>query len=461
MTFLVTTPIFYVNAKPHLGHAYSMVLADAIARWTRSDLSTGTDEHGIKVWKAAQAASMDTGQWCKETSNRFKQLADGLNIHYCRFIRTTDEDHIDKVQWLWNRLVDRGAIHKGQHSGWYSVTEERFLTDREATVADRKNLQFISEENYKFKLHSFTDKVSQWLSEKKPIIPESRVNDVLPFLQKTIEEETELSVSRQRDAMQWGIPVPGDDRQVIYVWLDALVNYLTVNKECNRKFIHIMGMDILKFHALYWPAFLIAAGLEDLLPEQLVVHGHWLMEGQKMSKSIGNVVDPMQLIADGSPDMLRWFLLRNTNLRSDQDFDHDLMIKQYNQDLVNIGNLWSRVNGSKLRFDKNNHEYYGSLVDDVSGIINRTKQQYDKYDFQSGILGILEALGLCNRFVSDSKPWTMSDASLVRNTIRSCLTKITPLLSPIVPKTANHLAASLLSYQGPLIPRHQNDKVLL
>lgn len=341
-----TTPIFYVNAAPHIGHLHSIVLADVFSRWadwrnkgwseppvdfetaerTKAVLATGTDEHGIKIQKSADLKGTSPEMLCDRFSKEFKDLADAAGAQYTRFIRTTDKDHIEAVNELWNQLEKRGYIYKGTHEGWYAESDETFYSASQVVpVQEGQKLmksketgslvEWSSEDNYKFKLSEFQQPLLDWL-EANPdaILPHSRRDKLIAELKLGLED---LSVSRPRTRLHWGIPVPSDKDHTIYVWLDALTNYLTVagypwkgddTKGCWPSDVQVIGKDIIRFHTIYFPAMLMALDLP--LPKHFITHGHWTMNNQKMSKSGQNVVDPFKTMETFGRDELRWFLCR-------------------------------------------------------------------------------------------------------------------------------------------------------
>uniref|UniRef100_A0A0B6ZGL7 Methionine--tRNA ligase, mitochondrial n=1 Tax=Arion vulgaris TaxID=1028688 RepID=A0A0B6ZGL7_9EUPU len=332
--YFVTTPIFYVNAAPHIGHLYSCLLADASTRWRSvkgetTFFATGTDENGLKIQQAAAFANLDPQIFCDTISHKFQSTFDTAGIQYARFIRTTDPAHRDAVHHFWAKLVDRGHIYQGSYRGWYSVSDEAFLSQddiEDKTLPDgsmikvskdsKHPVSWTEEKNYMFRLSNFQQDLLYWLNSA-PIHPIQYEQ----IVRHDIQNLQDLSVTRDRNRLSWGIPVPGDDSQTIYVWLDALVNYLTVTNFPNTGWgpwppdHQIIGKDILRFHAVYWPAFLIAAGLEP--PKKLIVHSHWMVENVKMSKSLGNVVDPVEKMSVFGVDGFRYFLLNEGSLDSD------------------------------------------------------------------------------------------------------------------------------------------------
>lgn len=474
--FAVTSPIFYVNAPPHIGHAYSMVLADALARWhvikhgpaATSSLFTGTDEHGQKVFHAAREANLSPQQWTDNVSERFRELATRLHIDVRRFIRTTERDHVVAVQEMWRRLVNNGDIYLGEHAGWYCVSEEAFYAPQHVhevvldgmrtmvTKEGGKRVVWVQESNYKFRLSTYRAKVIGWL-RGGAVEPAERANDLVEYLEGG-DEFADLSVSRRAAACKWGIPVPEDrleEPQMIYVWLDALTNYLTVMGFPGRETtpdVHVLGKDILKFHAVYWPAFLMAAGLP--LPKRLVVHGHWTIEGRKMSKSLGNSIDPLLFVNEYGPDTLRYFLLRSSRLDADADFSRDALAKVCNNDLANqLGNLIARV--FNPRFLAPSFAHSGPLGapsetirTKVDALMTHASRGFDAYQLHVGIERSLAILQEGNRRVSEVEPWRLvarsEDASL--SELRQLLFDVghvvqmfSILMQPVMPTTSKSL----------------------
>ena len=354
-----TTPIYYVNDKPHIGHAYTSISVDVLKRFYKlrgygSYFLTGTDEHGQKVEKAALDKGVDPKKFTDQVSENFRALSDILNLDNDDFIRTTEDRHIKSVQNLWNRLLENDEIYLSKYSGWYSVRDEAFVAENEITEKDGKKfnsfgseLTWVEEESYFFRLSKWQDRLLE-LYDSIPnfVHPKSRLNEVKSFVSGGLKD---LSISRT--TFKWGIDVPNDDKHIMYVWLDALTNYISAlgfPDQENEKYknfwpgIHVVGKDILRFHAVYWPAFLMAAGLKP--PKQIVAHGWWTNEGEKISKSLGNVIDPIELIRVYGLDQVRYFLMREVPFGNDGDFSKDAMINRINGDLSNnFGNLMQRV----------------------------------------------------------------------------------------------------------------------
>ena len=354
-----TTPIYYVNDKPHIGHAYTSISVDVLKRFYKlrgygSYFLTGTDEHGQKVEKAALDKGVDPKKFTDQVSENFRALSYILKLDNDDFIRTTEDRHIKSVQNLWNRLLENDEIYLSKYSGWYSVRDEAFVAENEITEKDGKKfnsfgseLTWVEEESYFFRLSKWQDRLLE-LYDSIPnfVHPKSRLNEVKSFVSGGLKD---LSISRT--TFKWGIDVPNDDKHIMYVWLDALTNYISAlgfPDQENEKYkdfwpgIHVVGKDILRFHAVYWPAFLMAAGLEP--PKQIVAHGWWTNEGEKISKSLGNVIDPIELINVYGLDQIRYFLMREVPFGNDGDFSKDAMINRINGDLSNnFGNLMQRV----------------------------------------------------------------------------------------------------------------------
>jgi methionyl-tRNA synthetase len=360
--FYITTPIYYVNGKPHIGHAYTTIACDVIARFMRLDgrrvhFLTGTDEHGQKVEKTAAAAGVSPLEFCDEIADTFRGLTRALDISNDDFIRTTEPRHIRACQDLWRRLADRGEIYLGAYSGWYAVRDEAFYTEGDLSAPDASGIrlaptgapvEWVEEPSYFFRLSAWGDRLLEFYAANPDFIrPESRRNEVISFVKSGLRD---LSVSRT--SFSWGVPVPGDPRHIMYVWLDALTNYITAlgypdtETDLYRSFwpadVHMMGKDIVRFHAVYWPAFLMAAGLEP--PKTVFAHGWWTADEEKMSKSLGNAIDPLELIEQYGLDPVRHFLMREIPFGQDGDFSHRALVARINADLANnLGNLVQRT----------------------------------------------------------------------------------------------------------------------
>ncbi|XP_033488611.2 methionine--tRNA ligase, mitochondrial [Epinephelus lanceolatus] len=487
-SYYITTPIFYVNASPHLGHLYSAVIADCLHRYKllqgfNSKFATGTDEHGLKIQQAAEAAGKDPLTFCTDVSEKFKHLFGSCNISYTDYIRTTEQRHRHAVEHFWSVLRNKGLIYKGSYEGWYSTQDESFLTASQVADAldsqgteikvsqeSGHKVEWMKEENYMFRLSAFRPQLLDWLRENpRAVQPEHFYQSVLHWLQ---EDLPDLSVSRQRSRLQWGIPVPGDNEQTIYVWLDALVNYLTVagypdkHDQWWNVAHHIVGKDILKFHAIYWPAFLLGAGLP--LPQTIHVHSHWTVGGKKMSKSLGNVVDPLERSQMFTTDGMRYFLLRQGVPDSDCDYTDNKVIKLLNAELADsLGGLLNRCTAPALNpaqvyplfcpqsFGREQggravvEDYH--MLDAVKNLPTVVEQHYESMHVYKALEAISASVRLTNGFVQRHAPWKLdrSDSKDQRwlDTIihvsLECLRIYGTLLQPIVPEISNKLLSRL------------------
>lgn len=488
-TIYTTTPIFYVNAKPHLGHFYSMTLADVRNRWCKLNkkdtfFTTGTDEHGLKVQNAAQAANVDPKLFCDNLAAKFKELAVVGNIKYNRFIRTTDPDHYAAVNHFWNVVNKNNFIYKGRHSGWYSVSDETFYaeTDIEESTDEKtgekimisketsSTVLYQSEDNYFFRLSAFQKQLLQYLKENPDFIQPRKYYD---FIVNELEtrELTDLSISRLSSRLQWGIPVPNDDSQRIYVWFDALINYLTSEgyptaAEMPRP-THLIGKDIIKFHCIYWPAFLLAAGLQ--MPKQVFVHGHWLMGGRKMSKSRGNVADPIEIADRYDADSLRLFMMRYSVLDTDGDYNEERLNTLRSEFIDKFCNLMMRSLSKNFKIERAlerlQHESLESLcskldepqfqksLESIRKDINCLKIDIDdditNFNMHKALSKIFSTAPMINGLFDSYEPWTLkvksSDAEndkesktlkqdLIIFTALDSLRVILILLEPFIPQ---------------------------
>ncbi|KAH9210318.1 tRNA synthetases class I (M)-domain-containing protein [Leptodontidium sp. 2 PMI_412] len=372
--YYITTPIFYVNAAPHVGHLYTMVLTDILKRWQvlrgkKAILCTGTDEHGMKIEQAAERAHTPPKEFCDLTSETFKSLAKRAGIANEHFVRTTDPDHKEAVQYFWQMLKEREYIYESKHEGWYCVSDETFYP--ESTIEKRldpftgrtfmasqetgKEVEWTSEKNYHFRLSAFKDRLLDFYKTNPNfVVPASRMSDVVKSVSDGL---VDLSVSRPVERLTWGIPVPDDESQTIYVWLDALVNYITKagypwapGKENALGWpadVQVVGKDIVRFHCIYWPAFLLALDLEP--PKQVLTHAHWTLNHQKMAKSTGNVVNPFFAIDRFGVDAIRYYLAHDGGITNDSDYGNDFIVERYKKGLQGgLGNLVSRITRPKI-----------------------------------------------------------------------------------------------------------------
>ena len=462
--FYITTPIYYPSAKPHMGHAYSSIIADFFARFKRIQgynvfYLTGTDEHGQKIERAAKKNNKDPLAFCDEISKTFKDLTETLNLSNDDFIRTTEERHKRSDINIWKILEKKVEIYLSKYSGWYSVSDEAFYTDDELENIDGvkkskisgSSVEWVEEESYFFKLSKWQEKLLKFYQENKNfILPESRKNEVISFVKGGLKD---LSVSRK--SFKWGIPVPSNQEHVMYVWLDALTNYLSAlnypNEDDNlyKNFwpadLHIIGKDILRFHAVYWPAFLLAAGINP--PKKVYGHG-WILSGdQKMSKSKGNILDPLEIIDIYGLDPLRYYLIKEVSFGNDGNISREKLENCINSDLANnYGNLCQRVLsfceknlqlkiGATINFNDDDKNELLKFTDNYENVIRHV----DCQDINSYINFIVERLFSANKYFNDQEPWNKKKDVIRLNTIiytsLELIRKITILLYPIIPET--------------------------
>ena len=473
-TYYITTPIYYVNDAPHIGHAYTTLACDVLARFKRLDgydvhFLTGTDEHGQKVEKAAQDAGVDPQAFTDRVSVNFRELAEDMGFSNDDFIRTTEERHKRSVQAIWKALADNGHIYLGSYAGWYAVRDEAFYTETELTkqpdgtriAPSGAPVEWVEGPSYFFDLSAWQDRLLEFY-EKNPdfILPESRRNEVVSFVKSGLKD---LSVSRT--TFKWGIPVPGDDDHIMYVWLDALTNYITAvghpdtQSDMYRRYwpadLHMVGKDILRFHAVYWPAFLMGAGLEP--PKRVFAHGWWTNEGKKISKSLGNVIKPHALIEQYGLDPVRYFLLREVPFGNDGDFSHRAMVGRLNGDLANdLGNLCQRV----LSMIAKN---CGGAVPDPAGkadaaddallgqavaTLDRVRRELDVQAFHNALTAIWEVVGEANRYVDSQAPWALRKTDPERmQAVLYCLAetirRVAIMVQPFMPDAASAILDQL------------------
>ena len=462
--FYITTPIYYPSAKPHMGHAYSSIIADVFARFKRIDgfdvhFVTGTDEHGLKIQKSAEKAGMDPIEFCDKISLTFKNLSKILNLSNTDFIRTTEERHKNSVQHLWSTLEKNGDIYLSKYSGWYSISDEAFYNEDEITNQDEKKIsvssgstvEWVEEESYFFRLSKWQDKLLDYY-EKNPnfILPNSRKNEVISFVKSGLKD---LSVSRK--SFSWGIKVPNNKDHVIYVWLDALTNYISslkypdIENSLFKKFwpasVHLIGKDILRFHAVYWPAFLMSANIA--LPSRVYGHG-WILSGdEKMSKSKGNILDPLEIIEKYGLDPLRYYLVKEVSFGNDGNISKDKLEDCINSDLANnFGNLCQRVTAfnhkncfsiipKKINFNDEDLK----ILDNFSNNIENLRENIDNQNLNFYINFIIEALFEANKYFNDQEPWKKKNnierLETIIYTSLEIIRKICILLFPIIPES--------------------------
>ncbi|MDA0305564.1 MAG: methionine--tRNA ligase [Proteobacteria bacterium] len=430
--YYLTTPIYYVNDVPHIGHAYTTLACDVLARFKRLDgfdvkFLTGTDEHGQKVAKSAEAAGVDPQTFTDRVSQNFRDLADLMNFSHDDFIRTTEPRHKKSVQDIWTRLIERDEIYLGSYAGWYAVRDEAFYTEDELTKnAEGKKIapsgaevEWVEEPSYFFRLSNWGDKLLKFYDEQPDfILPQTRRNEVTSFVSGGLQD---LSVSRT--TFDWGIPVPGDDKHIMYVWLDALTNYITgvgyPETETGEYAhywpadLHMVGKDILRFHAVYWPAFLMAAELAP--PKRVYAHGWWTNEGEKISKSLGNIIDPIDLVNKYGLDQVRYFLLREMPFGNDGDFSHTAIVTRMNSELANdYGNLAQRVLSMINKNCDDKVPEPGSFTSDdakildfIGNLISGVRQDMDRQAFNEVLEAIWVGVRMANAYVDHQAPWKL------------------------------------------------------
>jgi methionyl-tRNA synthetase len=425
--YYLTTPIYYVNASPHIGHAYTTLTADTIKRFRRmmgdeAYLTTGTDEHGQKVEQSAKAAGWTPQEFTNRVSDAFRREWDALGIDYDFFRRTTDPLHAKAVHAIFLRFQSSGAIYKDSYTGKYSVTDEMFVTEEEAADLDPEKVVEVTEENYFFKLSAFEDKLLTLYEEQPDFIePESRRNEVLAFVREGLKD-----VSISRSTLKWGIPLPNDPEHVFYVWFDALITYMSAigyGEEGERRKVwerlwpadvHLVGKEILRFHAVYWPAFLMAAGLP--LPKKIYAHGWLVFQGGKMSKSRGNIVRALPIHKVVGVEGLRYYLLREIVFGQDGNFSWEALVGRYNSDLANgIGNLLSRTvtmihkyRGGKVPAPPHSHD--GGLPAKARETIPAVIAHYERFEFSKALEAVWGLLGAVDKYIVEMKPWLLAKA---------------------------------------------------
>ncbi|MAD51048.1 MAG: methionine--tRNA ligase [Candidatus Marinimicrobia bacterium] len=454
--FYITTPIYYVNDKPHIGHAYTTILADVLSRYHRAEgedvfFLTGLDEHGQKVQQAAEERGIDPKDHCDEMAPRFLELWEKLHISNDDFIRTTEDRHVKVVQDILQIVYDNGDIYEDEYEGLYSVSEERFITEKEAESGDFRDIKKLKEKNYFFKMSSYQQGLIDHINNNPDFIqPEHRKNEVLGFLRNPLGD---LCISRPKSRLNWGIDLPFDTNYVTYVWFDALINYVTAtgfgaNDDSYTKWwpaeYHLIGKDILTTHAVYWPTMLLSAKMP--LPKSIFAHGWWLMGDSKMSKSLGNVVNPLDLIEEYGVDPVRYYLMREMVLGQDANFTMESFIRRYNSDLANdFGNLLSRV--SKL-IEKNFDSVVPDPVEntDAENVIQNAAEKViasihtliEEMKIHDALEETLQFIRGVNKYMEQQAPWKLvkedkTAAGRVLYTAAEALRIGTLLLEPVMP----------------------------
>ena len=471
--FYITTPIYYPSGEPHMGHAYSSIIADVFARFKRNDnckvfFLTGTDEHGLKIQNAAEKAGLDPLIYCDKISKVFRELTKKLNLSNDDFIRTTEKRHYDSVNNLWNKLIKSGDIYLSKYKGWYSVSDEAYYNSDEIAEKNGKKIstfsgssvEWVEEDSFFFKLSAWEKKLLEFYEKNdKFILPSSRRNEVIKFVKSGLKD---LSVSRT--SFTWGIKVPNKNKHVIYVWLDALTNYLSalnypnVNDKLYKDFwpasLHVIGKDILRFHAIYWPAFLLAADIPP--PKRVFGHG-WILSGdEKMSKSKGNILNPIEIINTYGIDQLRYYLIKEVSHGTDGNISLKNLESCINSDLANnYGNLCQRV----FSFIKNNCESKvnktKNITDSDKKLLNQTeaftkdlRSEMNNQNLNNYIKSVINISSLTNKYINDEEPWKLKKNNIekMNNILHIALeqiAKISILFNPIIPNATSKVLDAL------------------
>ncbi len=467
--FYITTAISYPNGPPHIGHAYEAIAADAIARFQRQQgrdvrFQTGTDEHGLKMAQAAREEAIEPRVFADKMSLLFQDMCDKLNVSYDRFIRTSQPDHYRASQAIWKAMEERGDLYLDRYEGWYSVRDEAFYDDEELGIADDGSklspqgtpVEWTVEESWFFRLSKYQQPLLDLYAANPNFIrPETRRNEVLRFVEGGLKD---LSISRT--SFDWGVPVPGSDSHVMYVWLDALTNYITGlgypdDTELWRRYwpadIHLIGKDVVRFHAVYWPAFLMSAGIA--LPKQVYGHGFLLSRGEKMSKSVGNVVDPMVLAERFGVDALRYFLLREVTFGQDGSYSAEAIVSRANAELANsFGNLAQRVLaqivrncGGGLPEIHSHNDADNALFDIVCAANSETMPAaYGELALSRACETWIHAVFACNAYIDEEAPWALKKTDpqrmeTVLATLYICIAILAVAIRPIIPGSADRL----------------------
>lgn len=482
--FYITTSIVYTNASPHIGFAFELIQADVIARYKRIRgydvwFLTGTDEHGSKIEQKAKSLDRKTQDFCDEVVDEYKKLTRDLNISNDDLIRTTDQErHWVGVTNLWDKMVVAGDIYEKEYEGLYCVGCESFIKEKELVdgkcIYHHKMPEKINEKNWFFRLSKYTDKIEENIKNNTlKIIPESKKKEMISFISRGLED---ISFSRPKNKVGWGIPVPNDSSQLIYVWGDALVNYISAigygkdNIQFEKYWpadIHFIGKDILKFHSIIWQGMLLSAGLP--LPKNIFTHGFLTIDGQKISKSLGNVINPFDLIREYGADAVRYYFLREISPTADGDFSHNKFKERYNSDLASgLGNLLSRVLTMSEK-SKIGNRGLSVTTNDINVLleIEKTRERYDnlleEFKFNEALVSIWELIAFSDRYIEIEKPWDNKTEELgIKNKkvifdLLIVLDNIADLLGPFMPKTSVEIKRQLVEGKGDSLFKRKNS----
>ncbi|GAA4362707.1 methionine--tRNA ligase [Paeniglutamicibacter cryotolerans] len=477
--FFITTAISYPNGVPHIGHAYEVIATDTMARFKRLDgydvfFMTGTDEHGQKMLQTAQAQGITPRELAQRNSDAFQGMNDELGISYDRFIRTTDADHYEAAQAIWKRMEAAGDIYLDKYAGWYSVRDEAFHAEDDTEVREDgvrysketdTEVTWTEEESYFFRLSAYQDRLLALYNEQPDFgAPHTRFNEVIRFVERGLED---LSVSRT--TFDWGVPVPGNKDHVMYVWVDALTNYLTgtgfpdTESETYKKFwpadVHVIGKDISRFHAIYWPAFLMSAGLP--LPKRVMIHGFLNNNGVKMSKSLGNVVAPADFVAQYGLDQVRYFFLREVPFGADGSYSHESIVGRMNSDLANnLGNLAQRSLSMVAKNLEGIVPTPGEFTDAdtellaaAAQLLDLSRDAYSRQEFNKSLEAIWHVLGDTNAYFADQAPWVLRKTDVPRMETVLYVTlevvrRVALLTQPVMPASSAQLLEVLGQPEG-------------
>ncbi|MCT1368309.1 methionine--tRNA ligase [uncultured Kocuria sp.] len=476
--FYITTAIVYPNGDPHIGHAYEHIATDVMARFKRLDgfdvrFMTGTDEHGQKMQTSAHKQGVTPKELADANSAKIRKMDDLLGISYDRFIRTTDEDHMAASQEMWRRMEANGDIYLDKYEGWYSVRDEAYYAEEETEVrADGiryaiptdTEVEWTEEESYFFRLSKYQDRLLELYSTEGLVYPEYRRNEVASFVKSGLRD---LSISRT--TFDWGVPVPGNDKHIMYVWVDALTNYLTgvgfpdTESHMYRTYwpanYHVIGKDITRFHSIYWPAFLWSAGLD--VPRRVFAHGFLLVDGAKMSKSVGNVLDPAQLVDSFGVDPLRFFLLREVTFGQDGSYSAEAIISRINSDLANdLGNLAQRSLSMIAKNCEGTVPTPGvltaedeSILETVDNLYPAVRADFEELDYHRALERIWRAIADINRYFTAQEPWKLrkTDAERMATVLYvtvECLRIVGILVQPVMPESMEKLLGQLGQPEG-------------